>query len=248
MIDLAEAFIVAGVGIVAGVVNTLVGGGTYLALPILSFMGLSAPEANATNRFAVAFQSLAGIGGLRRGRADQLRRALPYALIAALGAGPGAWLAAELPADRFRAVMGYLLLASLVLLFVRPKPTEEATAPPSRLGGYVVCFAIGAYVGFLGAGVGVLILIYLPRVLRISLSEAIVHKILIVLFTSVLASVVFFVAGGLINAAFAVPLVIGNMIGGYWGGRLASKGSERVLRIIVAVLGALMALALVLGF
>lgn len=248
MIDFENALIVALVGVAAGVVNTLVGGGTYLTLPILSFLGLSASEANATNRFAVAFQSLAGIGALTRSGRTPLKAALPFALTAAVGAWPGAQLAAVLPPDQFRAIVGYLLLGSLALLFIKPKEAStDSPSAPRRGWAFVACFLFGIYVGFLGAGVGILILVYLPRLLRIELVDTVLYKVLIVLLTSILASIVF-VASGLVDGAIAVPLVIGNIIGGYAGGRLALRHGDRWLRVIVAVFGGALALAMVLGY
>ena len=51
--DFLEVVLILGVGLVAGAVNTLAGGGSLLSLPILIFLGLPPAVANATNRVAI---------------------------------------------------------------------------------------------------------------------------------------------------------------------------------------------------
>ena len=53
------------VGILAGAINTLAGGGSLLTLPILIFMGLPSNVANATNRIGIVFQAFVGTAGYR---------------------------------------------------------------------------------------------------------------------------------------------------------------------------------------
>lgn len=54
------------VGIAAGFINTLAGGGSLLSLPILIFLGLPAAVANGTNRLAIMIQCLFAVAGFKR--------------------------------------------------------------------------------------------------------------------------------------------------------------------------------------
>ena len=62
-VSLLHLGMLATVGLVAGVLNTLAGGGSLLTLPALVFLGLPAADANGTNRVAVVVQSLVPLGG-----------------------------------------------------------------------------------------------------------------------------------------------------------------------------------------
>ncbi len=62
------------VGIVAGILNVLAGGGSLLTLPLLIFMGLSGAVANGTNRIAIFCQNI-----------------LPSAAFASVGSCPWSW-------------------------------------------------------------------------------------------------------------------------------------------------------------
>ena len=53
-------------GFVSSVLNILAGGGSFLTLPLLIFLGLPAAEANATNRVGVVAQNLTGVVGFHR--------------------------------------------------------------------------------------------------------------------------------------------------------------------------------------
>ena len=83
-----------GVGIIAGVINTLAGAGSLITLPLLLLMGLTPHEANATNRLGVIFQSLSGLHAFRRHGQSLPPRPLWYIVPATLGAIIGALIAA----------------------------------------------------------------------------------------------------------------------------------------------------------
>ena len=53
------------IGFLAGVINTLAGGGSLFTLPALIFLGLPPQVANGTNRIAIVVQSLSGTLGYR---------------------------------------------------------------------------------------------------------------------------------------------------------------------------------------
>ena len=65
-ISFSYALILIGTGFVAGIINTLAGGGTNLTLPALMVIGMPADVANATNRLGVLLQSGVGVLGFRR--------------------------------------------------------------------------------------------------------------------------------------------------------------------------------------
>ena len=65
MQDIAEIALLIGIGFLAGVINTLAGGGSLITLPILIFLGLPPSVANGTNRIAIVIQSLFGSLGYR---------------------------------------------------------------------------------------------------------------------------------------------------------------------------------------
>ena len=53
------------VGIIAGFINTVAGGGSLLSLPVMIFMGLPPAMANGTNRVALFLQNVSGVAGFK---------------------------------------------------------------------------------------------------------------------------------------------------------------------------------------
>ena len=256
MEDLLIVVVVLAVGIGASIVNTVAGGGSYLTLPLLVFLGLDAQMANATNRLAITGQAAAATGTFRRAGMAPLRDGLGPALAALAGAVPGAWLATVTEPERFRALMGWILLGGIVLLLVKPRSPspgrwagdERALASTRRSWVAIpLAFLFGVYGGFLGAGIGVLILLFLRPVLDLGMVQMVAVKVLMLLFLS-LAATVLFVAYGQVHWQLGVPLAAGNVLGGVIGARLTLRAGEVWVRRGVAVVAAGLAVALLAGW
>ncbi len=233
----------------AGVINSLVGGGTTIVLPLLVFCGVPPLVANGTNRLAVACQSLAALASLRSAGALRWRAALPLAAAALAGGIVGSLFAKAIDEERFQSVMGWILLGGIPLLFVRGaggRPGATGFATYGRfllaLGGALLC---GVYGGFLGAGVGALIMIFLTPLAGMTPLEMLPVKILMVLAMSVSAAAVF-LSSGLVDWRTAAPLIAGNVLGGVIGARVALAAGDRLLRIATAAIGAALAVLLIL--
>ena len=115
-----------GAGLVAGTVNVLAGGGSFLTLPVLIFVGLPPGVANATNRVGVLLQNVGAVWGFHRHRVLPWRGALWASLPAMAGAVLGTWGALEIGDDAFRQVLAFLMVA--VTLWSLWKSPKEAPA------------------------------------------------------------------------------------------------------------------------
>ena len=226
-------------GFLAGIVNTIAGGGSFLTLPALMVLcGLEPKLANGTNRVAILLSSGSAAATFHRhGHLDK-RLAMRLGLPTLLGVAPGAWLAIHLPADTFQPIFGGLFLAMAVLLVINPKRLTEASALSPRAERWVIpmFFAIGVYVGFIQAGMGILLLMGMSLVRSGDLVGANAIKNLIG-FTVTLLGVAFFVAYGLVEWLPALLMAAGNVVGGVVGARLAiAKGNRLVMIFLVVVM------------
>ena len=98
-------------GVAAGILNAIAGGGSFLTLPMLMLVGLTAPVANGTMRVAVLLQGLVVVTTMRRqgvrGDGTALRLAVPVLA----GAYLGAVAASRLDDAMLRPVFGVALVA-----------------------------------------------------------------------------------------------------------------------------------------
>ena len=209
---------VVGAGLLCGFINTLAGGGSLITLPLLIFLGLPANVANGTNRVAILLQNIAAVNRFHRKSVLDWRRGLLLAIPATIGAIVGARIAVDLEEGVLRQVIGILMVLMLVLILVKPqrwlkgKP-ELAVRRPGWLQ-ILVFFLVGAYGGFIQAGVGFFLLSALVMGSGYNLDRANAVKVLIILCFTVFALTVF-VWKGQVRWGPGLLLALGNMAGAY---------------------------------
>ncbi len=224
-------------GLVAGVINTLAGGGSLLTVPLLVFLGLPATTANGTNRIGVLFQNLVSFMRFRKEGLDGLQGALPILLPVLIGAALGAMIASRMSAEIFRQIFGVAMVAMLVPILkesTRPVPVPETSPEPrSRVWNWVVFFGIGIYGGAIQAGVGLFFITALARS-GLDLVRANAIKVLVI-GALTLVAVPVFIAHGQVDWPLASALVVGFAIGGELGARAAIRGGERLIRPVLVI-------------
>lgn len=220
-----------GGGLVAGVVNTVAGGGSLLTVPLLHLVGLPGQLANGSNRIGVLAQSGAAALRFRREGVPGLRDALPLLFPVGAGAALGAWLVTLLGDREFERLFGALMVVLVVptLWGARPRAPSTALRPPwPRTLQSAVFLAIGVYGGAVQAGVG------LPLVAALAgsgydLVRANSIKV-VINFALVAMALPVFLWRGLVVWDAALALAVGYAAGGSLGARLAVAGGERWLR------------------
>jgi uncharacterized membrane protein YfcA len=152
------------VGLVAGFVNTLAGGGSLLTLPMLVICGLPGTSANGTNRVGVLVQGVVACWRFDAEGISELRSALPLLPPVVLGSIVGAASATQIPDQTFEQIFAGIMLILLIPILrgrhLPPAPRAQRWSPLTR--GFVL-FAIGIYGGAVQAGVGLLLLFALNR-------------------------------------------------------------------------------------
>lgn len=238
MPDIKWCVILVLAGFLAGIVNTIAGGGSFLTLPALMLFGLDPRIANATNRVAVLFSS--GSAVITFSKHGHLDRAMAKRLTipTLLGVPVGAMLAVYLPSETLEPVIGCIFLAMAVLLLSNPKRILESTTPSSQTQRWVgiVFFGIGIYVGFLQAGMGILVLLAMGLLNTGDLVASNGVKNLIG-FIVTLAATMIFAFHGIIDWVPGLIMGLGNLAGGIVGARLAiRKGNRLVFAFLVVVM------------
>lgn len=222
----------AAAGLAAGVLNMLAGGGSFLTLPLLLFMGLPAPLANGTNRVGILAQNLAGIWGFHRHGVLDWRWAVGASVPALAGAGIGVWAALEVPDFAFRRLLSAAMVGVTLwsMLGPAPRPRERHDSPshPLVAGGF---FLLGVYGGFIQAGVGFLVLA-VTSFAGMDLMRGNAVKVLSVMLLTLLSLVVFAGAGA-VDWPRGLALGAGNLAGALIGVRLAVVAGHAWLRRVV---------------
>lgn len=236
-IEISKLLLLMGVGVVAGVLNILAGGGSLLTMPVLIFLGLPASVANGTNRIAIFFQNIVATGSFRQKGRLPLRLALLCTPSALLGSLLGARLAVSIDDTLFKQLLAGVMVMVVIMMIVDPArklqlQVQELTR--TRSTALVVSFFfIGIYGGFIQAGVGFLIITAL-LFHGLDLVRINAVKVFVVLcFTAVALGV--FIKHGQVNYSLGLALAVGNSLGGWLGTKLAVAGGHDFIRKIVIV-------------
>jgi len=110
-------------GILAGIINTLAGGGSTLTLPALILCGLPSPIANATNRVAIFFQNLTATAKFKQHGQLQVKPVVHIAIAAVAGSILGSLFATKIDSEVFDKMLGILLIFILIMV-IKPKKSS----------------------------------------------------------------------------------------------------------------------------
>src|SRR6266852_4608141 len=118
-IDLSHAVAAFGAAFLAGMINSVAGGGTLLTFPTLIWLGLPSVTANATSTVAIWPGSLGGMWGYRRELRGTDPRMLALVIPSLIGGIAGAWLLQFTPPSVFDRLVPFLILFATVLFMVQ---------------------------------------------------------------------------------------------------------------------------------
>lgn len=238
-------------GVLAGVINTMVGSGSLVTLPLLAMLGLPANEANATNRVGIVLQCSVGAATFHREGKLELRGSRFYMIPPLLGALLGAWLAARLSAQITEWVLGVVMVVMLGVVLYDAKrwvklPDEGAAPGALRRPSWrtmAVLWAVGVYGGLIQAGVGAALLIALVTGAGETVARANALKLVVTLGLAVV-SLALFLPHGLIDWRLGMLMAAGQGLGAWLGARWMSRNEGagvwvRGLLIVMIVLGIL---------
>lgn len=226
----------------AGVLNAIAGGGTFLTFPALVFAGVPPVIANATSAIAVFPGYLAAAVGFREDIAainrSKLIRQCGLSLIGGL---IGALLLLISSNDFFTLIVPFLLLASTAIFAFQDRILAWGRGGGLQLTPYGAIGTLGVsiYGGYFNGGLGIVLLaLYaLWGLTNLNLMNGLKNGISFVISA---ISVLTFAVAGLIVWPSAIIMMAANILGGYLGAKLAKRLSKTVVRAIVIVVGLVM--------
>jgi uncharacterized protein len=222
---------------VAGVINSMAGGGTILVFPVLLASGLTAMGANATSTVALVPASFGAAWGYRGEFGGERRALWVIAVLGLVGGALGAALVLWIGNARFEAVAPWLMLCATLLFLANEwlghRRPAKRRVPLAWL--VVGLFAISIYGGFFGAGMGILILVGLGFWGLSNIHQMNGLKAFAAAATNV-AAVLIFARSGKVDWPIALLMAAGSALGGLVGSRLAQRiGQKEVRRLVVAI-------------
>jgi len=224
------------IGILAGLVDAIAGGGGLITVPALLWSGLDPVSALATNKAQGVFGSGAATVNFARQGAIDLRRTWPAVICTFIGAGAGAKAVQYLGGDILARMVPLLLIAFALYFLFSPRVSDLDSRRRLGEGAFalLVGTGVGFYDGFFGPGTGTFFAMGYVALLGYNLRRATAHTKLLN-FASNLAALGFFVVGAHVAWALALPMAAGQFIGAWVGSHLVLRHGTRLIRPVLVL-------------
>lgn len=240
-----------GAAFLAGMINSVAGGGTLVSFPALIFLGLSSVTANATSTVAIWPGSLGGMWGYRRELRTAERRMLALVAPSLIGGITGALLLRWTPPAIFDKLVPFLILFA-TLLFMAQEPVQRKlkTADVARhrstgwlAGATVFQLFVALYGGYFGAGIGILMLAALSIIGLTDIHQMNGLKNFFALCINGVAAL-YFIWAKMVYWPDVIVMALGAVLGGYLCAGVARRMGRTAVRFIVIGIGFAMAISL----
>ena len=239
--------VLAGAALVAGAMNAMAGGGSFISFPALLGAHIPPVNANATNTVALWPGQLASIvafrAELRRGR----KLLVPVMLAGAVGGVAGALILLHTSQTTFKILVPWLLLFATVVYALSKHFNEwllsrRGAVVRKEPGGspfpmFACLILVSFYIGYFGAGAGFLIITVLSLFGVKNLNEINALKALCTTLANGVAVITFVVAGA-VYWKECLTMMGMAIVGGYVGAAYSRKMNPAVLRGVVIGMGA----------
>ncbi|MFF1692282.1 sulfite exporter TauE/SafE family protein [Streptomyces sp. NPDC058257] len=238
---MSEILLVLIAGLAAGALNSVGGGGTFVALPALVAVGLSPVTANASSTIALVPGAVAS-GWVYRRELAPLGATSTTALttVSVIGGGLGATLLLTLPAASFDAAVPWLLaFATVVLAFGRLLSRTISGALGRQIGMspravLVSQFLLALYGGYFGGAVGIMMFALWGIGLGLDAAVSNPMRITQIAAINLSATALLLVASDALSAPRVLaPMFVGALAGGFVGAHFARRLSARLLRSVI---------------
>ncbi|MGA9237464.1 sulfite exporter TauE/SafE family protein [Robiginitalea sp.] len=236
-----------GVGFVVGFINTVAGGASLISLPILIFLGLPPAVANGTNRVAIVLQTAIAVAGFKSKGVSTFPFNIYLGISALFGSVIGAYIAVDIKGETFNRILAIIMVAVVLIIIFKPRVKiaelgERITGKYLWIG-MLAFFFIGIYGGFINAGIGFIIILFLHYVHRLSLVRTNATKVAVV-FIYTLAALVVFALNDKVIWKVGLVLALGNGLGAWFSSRISVDKGDGYIKIFLIGMVLIMAVKL----
>jgi uncharacterized protein len=231
------------IAVVSGAMNAVAGGGSFLSFPALLLVGVPPIQANATNTIALWPGVLGSIGAYRNELRDEEARhvLIPLLSTGLFGGLLGAITLLITPQHTFLHLIPWLLLGA-TLLFAFSRQITAALRPHGKpamttKGAAAAQFFVAFYIGYFGAGAGILMMALLALLGLTNIHRINAYKTVQAAVCNGIA-ILAFISKGVIYWKHAGVMVVGATFGGYFAAHFAQKMKQQHVRWIVISIGA----------
>ena len=235
-----DLLLIAVAGLIAGAMNGVAGGGSFVSLPALIAAGVPSVNANATSTVALVPGALASAYAYRNDFVGF--PGAPFSvltLVSVLGGAAGALLLMSTPQRLFDALVPWLLLFGVVVFALGRQAGEWLRARIHIRPATLVAtqFVLGCYGGYFGGAVGIMMMAAWSLMTSKSLAAMQPARNLLNAAMNITASALF-LFGGLVWWRPMLAMLVGATLGGYVAAHYARQLDPARARLAITIFNA----------
>lgn len=238
---MSQWIILAIAAFLAGALNSIAGGGSFLTFPALVMAGIAPIPANATSAVAVFPGYIGGVVGFRTELASQERSFLLRYLVCAFTGGLIGSLLLLVTSNAFFSLLVPWLLLIATLAFGSGEQVLKLRKVDYRGSSieYLTVFLVSIYGGYFNGGLGIILLAVFIVLGHQDLNLMNGLKNVISFFIACVSVAAFSIAG-VVQWPEATVMMVASTAGGYYGAVVAKKIPATILKYLITAIGLVM--------
>jgi len=235
---MAEILIVFFAGLIAGAMNAAAGGGSFVSVPALIFVGIPSVSANMSSTIALYPGSLTSGWAYRKNFQPILNASLKAMFLATLTGGfVGAILLLLTPSSAFDKIIPWLLLVGSLAFAFGPWIGKRLHRHWRSNTAFVLVaqFVLGVYGGYFGGAVGIMMMAVWSVLGLTDIRAMNAVKVVLVAAANTIAVLCFAFAGSVAWRETLVMLMAAAL-GGYAGARVTLRFSGSQIRLGISMI------------
>lgn len=231
----------------AGFIDSIAGGGGLIAVPALLLAGLPPVEALGTNKLQGMFGTgSAALHYASHGQVD-IRRQLPWAIVAFTASAVGALIATKIPGDALKLALPFVLIAIALYFALKPNmhDVDRARRITPAVFGMTVVPLIGLYDGIFGPGMGSFLMLAFVSLAGYGVLKATAHTKFLNFATNV-GGLAAFAAVGVVYWKVGLIMGVAQFLGARVGSGLAMKNGAKLIKPLLIIVCIVLAIRLLM--
>jgi len=238
--SLLQVLILFFTGLFASLFGSLVGGAAFITIPIMASLGIPLPMTLAANTFGNLGINIGGFNKLHKEGLINYKLGLYLAFFAFFGSMFGSDLVLKTPATYIKVILIFALIISLFSLFIKPKKgiiqgNSKKISIVGWIFGAILAMILGAYAGFLGAGVATFYTYGLIFIFNQSFLESTGTRKIPGLIQAIGGTIVFLI-NKKVDLLICLPLFFGMYLGSEIGTHYGIKFGNKFIKILSIII------------
>ena len=229
----------------AGCLNSLAGGGSFITLPALLFVGIPPVLANTTSAAVLLPGYLGSVLGFKNTFSTiDYKKILPLLLISIICCVGGAISLIKTSNEFFLKFIPFLILIATLMFIINPSLNETQSSTSSSFLRNIGLALVSTYGGYFNGGLGIALLSVLSLGKEFSLKQmSAIKSFLSFLITTV--SVIIFFFNDFIVWSYVFYMVFFSIMGGFLGAKLTELLPSQWVRRFIILVGSVLSFSLI---